>query len=588
MKKTQNKKGGSTATLREVIKFLAPYKFLTLLSVILSAGCVFFTLYVPILVGDAIDCIAGNGSVDFAALLPILYRAGVCVGITAVLQWIVSTINNNITFEVIRDVRKAAFAKLQQLPLSYLDTHPSGDIVSRMIADVDTFADGLLLGFTQLFTGVLTILGTLVFMFYLSPVIAAVVVVITPLSLFMARFVSKRTYSMFRKQSEVRGEQTTIIDEAITGAKIVKAFAHEDEMLADFDENNDRLSKCSLSATFFSSLVNPGTRFVNSVVYAAVGCFGALFATGLFGSGMTVGTLSCFLSYANQYTKPFNEISGVVTELQNALACARRIFDFIAETPEVPDKADSVDIGTARGDVSLSDVEFSYVPERPLIRDFNLSVKQGQRVAIVGPTGCGKTTVINLLMRFYDVKSGSIRVDGCDLRDIKRASLRRNYGMVLQETWLKTGTVRDNIKMGRPDATDEEAVEAAKAAHAHSFIKRLPNGYDTVISDDGGISQGQKQLLCIARVMLCLPPMLILDEATSSIDTRTEMRIQKAFATMMKGRTSFIVAHRLSTIREADIILVMKDGSIIETGNHEELLARGGFYANLYNSQFAK
>lgn len=588
MKKTQNKKGGSTATLREVIKFLAPYKFLTLLSVILSAGCVFFTLYVPILVGDAIDCIAENGSVDFAALLPILYRAGVCVGITAVLQWIVSTINNNITFEVIRDVRKAAFAKLQQLPLSYLDTHPSGDIVSRMIADVDTFADGLLLGFTQLFTGVLTILGTLFFMFYLSPVIAAVVVVITPLSLFMARFVSKRTYSMFKKQSEVRGEQTTIIDEAVTGAKIVKAFAHEDEMLADFDENNDRLSNCSLSATFFSSLVNPGTRFVNSVVYAAVGCFGALFATGLFGSGMTVGTLSCFLSYANQYTKPFNEISGVVTELQNALACARRIFDFIAETPEVPDKADSVDIGTARGDVSLTDVEFSYVPERPLIRDFNLSVKQGQRVAIVGPTGCGKTTVINLLMRFYDVKSGSIRVDGCDLRDIKRASLRRNYGMVLQETWLKTGTVRDNIKMGRPDATDEEVVEAAKAAHAHSFIKRLPNGYDTVISDDGGISQGQKQLLCIARVMLCLPPMLILDEATSSIDTRTEMRIQKAFATMMRGRTSFIVAHRLSTIREADIILVMKDGSIIETGNHEELLARGGFYANLYNSQFAK
>ncbi len=588
MKKAQNKKGGSTATLREVIKFLAPYKFLTLFSVILSAGCVFFTLYVPILVGDAIDCIAEKGSVDFAALLPILYRAGVCVGITAVLQWIVSTINNNITFEVIRDVRKAAFAKLQQLPLSYLDTHPSGDIVSRMIADVDTFADGLLLGFTQLFTGVLTILGTLVFMFYLSPVIAAVVVVITPLSLFMARFVSKRTYSMFRKQSEVRGEQTTIIDEAVTGAKIVKAFAHEDEMLADFDENNDRLSNCSLSATFFSSLVNPGTRFVNSVVYAAVGCFGALFATGLFGSGMTVGTLSCFLSYANQYTKPFNEISGVVTELQNALACARRIFDFIAETPEVPDKADSLDIGTARGDVSLTDVEFSYVPERPLIRDFNLSVKQGQRVAIVGPTGCGKTTVINLLMRFYDVKSGSIRVDGCDLRDIKRASLRRNYGMVLQETWLKTGTVRDNIKMGRPDATDEEVVEAAKAAHAHSFIKRLPNGYDTVISDDGGISQGQKQLLCIARVMLCLPPMLILDEATSSIDTRTEMRIQKAFATMMRGRTSFIVAHRLSTIREADIILVMKDGSIIETGNHEELLARGGFYANLYNSQFAK
>lgn len=588
MKKTQNKKGGSTATLREVIKFLAPYKFLTLLSVILSAGCVFFTLYVPILVGDAIDCIAEKGSVDFAALLPILYRAGVCVGITAVLQWIVSTINNNITFEVIRDVRKAAFAKLQQLPLSYLDTHPSGDIVSRMIADVDTFADGLLLGFTQLFTGVLTILGTLFFMFYLSPVIAAVVVVITPLSLFMARFVSKRTYSMFKKQSEVRGEQTTIIDEAVTGAKIVKAFAHEDEMLADFDKNNDRLSNCSLSATFFSSLVNPGTRFVNSVVYAAVGCFGALFATGLFGSGMTVGTLSCFLSYANQYTKPFNEISGVVTELQNALACARRIFDFIAETPEVPDKADSLDIGTARGDVSLTDVEFSYVPERPLIRDFNLSVKQGQRVAIVGPTGCGKTTVINLLMRFYDVKSGSIRVDGCDLRDIKRASLRRNYGMVLQETWLKTGTVRDNIKMGRPDATDEEVVEAAKAAHAHSFIKRLPNGYDTVISDDGGISQGQKQLLCIARVMLCLPPMLILDEATSSIDTRTEMRIQKAFATMMRGRTSFIVAHRLSTIREADIILVMKDGSIIETGNHEELLARGGFYANLYNSQFAK
>lgn len=588
MKKSQNKNGGSTATLREVIKFLAPYKFLTLLSVILSAGCVFFTLYVPILVGNAIDCIVEKGNVDFSALLPILYRAGICVGITAVLQWIVSTINNNITFETIRDVRKAAFEKLQILPLLYLDTHPSGDIVSRMIADVDTFADGLLLGFTQLFTGALTILGTLFFMFYLSPVIAAVVVVITPLSLFMARFVSKRTYSMFKKQSEVRGEQTTIIDEAMTGAKIVKAFAHEDEMLADFDENNDRLSKCSLSATFFSSLVNPGTRFVNSVVYAAVGCFGALFATGLFGSGMTVGTLSCFLSYANQYTKPFNEISGVVTELQNALACARRIFDFIAETPEIPDGETSIDIGTARGDVSLSDVEFSYVPERPLIRDFNLSVKQGQRVAIVGPTGCGKTTVINLLMRFYDVKSGSIKVDGHDIRDIKRASLRRNYGMVLQETWLKTGTVRDNIKMGRPEATDEEVIEAAKAAHAHSFIKRLPSGYDTVISDDGGISQGQKQLLCIARVMLCLPPMLILDEATSSIDTRTEMRIQKAFATMMNGRTSFIVAHRLSTIREADIILVMKDGSIIETGNHEELLAKRGFYATLYSSQFAK
>lgn len=590
MKKQNSSKKNSKTTLRQVLGLLGPYKLPTVLSILLSAACVFFTLYVPILVGDAIDRITEAGMVDFDTLLPILIRAGVCVAITAVLQWVISTINNNITFEVIRDVRSSAFGHLQRLPLAYLDSHPSGDIISRMISDVDTFADGLLLGFTQLFTGVLTILGTLFFMFSLSPLIAAVVVVITPLSLFMARFVSKHTYSMFKKQSEVRGEQTAIIDEAIAGAKVVKAFAHEDEMLAKFDENNDRLSECSLKATFFSSLVNPGTRFVNSVVYAAVGCFGALSVCGVLGvgGGMTVGTLSCFLSYANQYTKPFNEISGVITELQNALASAARIFEFIGEPIEVPDEADAILLGEAKGDVELDKVEFSYLPEKPLIKDFCLSVKAGQRVAIVGPTGCGKTTMINLLMRFYDVKSGAIEVDGTDIRRIARASLRENYGMVLQDTWLKTGTVRDNIKIGREDATDEEVIAAAKASHAHSFIKRLPNGYDTVISDDGGISQGQKQLLCIARVMLSLPPMLILDEATSSIDTRTEMRIQKAFATMMQGRTSFIVAHRLSTVREADIILVMKDGSVIESGDHDSLLAKGGFYATLYNSQFAK
>ncbi|MBQ8207577.1 MAG: ABC transporter ATP-binding protein [Clostridia bacterium] len=580
----------SAAVLPEVIRFLKPYASLTILSIILSAASVFLTLYVPILIGDAIDFIIEAGKVDFGKIIPLLIRAAISVVLTAILTWIISTINNKITFEVIRDVRKAAFEKLQILPVSYLDSHPSGDIVSRVISDVDTFADGLLLGFTQLFTGVLTIIGTLIFMFILSPIIALIVVVLTPLSLFVARFVSKRTYDMFKLQSETRGEQTALIDEAIGSQKVVKAFGREDEIMEKYCEIDDKLVKCSLRATFFSSLVNPCTRFVNSVVYAAVGCFGALSVVGgLAGFGsMTVGTLSTFLSYANQYTKPFNEISGVVTELQNSLACARRIFDFIDEKPQTPDKENAVRVTDPSGKVSLKNVSFSYTPEQKLIEDLNLEVKPGQRIAIVGPTGCGKTTVINLLMRFYDVKEGSISLDNIDIRDIPRNDLRASYGMVLQETWLAGGTIRDNIKMGKPDATDEEVIAAAKAAHAHSFIKRLPDGYDTFIGEDGGsLSQGQKQLLCIARVMLCLPPMLILDEATSSIDTRTETKIQSAFARMMQGRTSFIVAHRLSTIREADVILVMKDGNVIEKGRHDELLAAGGFYADLYNSQFA-
>lgn len=581
----------NTAVLPEVIRFLKPYGFLTILSVLLSAGSVFLTLYVPILIGKAIDLIIEKGNVDFDRIIPLLLRAAVSVLITAILTWIISTINNKITFEVIRDVRKAAFDKLQILPVSYLDSHPSGDIVSRVISDVDTFADGLLLGFTQLFTGVLTILGTLIFMFALSPLIALIVVVLTPLSLFVARFVAKRTHDMFKLQSETRGEQTALIDEAIGSQKVVKAFGREDEIMVKYCEIDDRLVKCSLRATFFSSLVNPCTRFVNSVVYAAVGCFGALSVVGGvvgFGS-MTVGTLSTFLSYANQYTKPFNEISGVVTELQNSLACAGRIFEFIKEKPLPPDKENAVRIASPEGNVTLDKVYFSYVPQQKLIENLSLQVKSGQRIAIVGPTGCGKTTVINLLMRFYDVNSGSISLDGVDIRDITRSDLRESYGMVLQETWLAGGSIRDNIKMGNPSATDEEMINAAKAAHAHSFIKRLPKGYDTIIGEDGGsLSQGQKQLLCIARVMLCLPPMLILDEATSSIDTRTETKIQSAFAKMMEGRTSFIVAHRLSTIREADVILVMKDGNVIEKGKHEELLAANGFYANLYNSQFAQ
>ena len=590
MSKSDNRIGNSAAALPEVIRFLKPYAFLTLLSILLSAASVFLTLYVPILIGDAIDCIVDMGKVDFEQILPLLSRAAICVVLTAILTWVISTINNKITFEVIRDVRRAAFSKLQILPLSYLDTKPTGEIVSRVISDVDTFADGLLLGFTQLFTGVLTILGTLVFMFALSPLIAVIVVVLTPLSLFVARFVAKRTYDMFKLQSETRGEQTALIDEAIGSQKVARAFGREEEMMEQYNEIDDRLVKFSLRATFFSSLVNPCTRFVNSMVYAAVGCFGALSVVGgITGFGtMSVGTLSTFLSYANQYTKPFNEISGVVTELQNSLACARRIFDFIDEKPQIPDKADAAPMKDPEGNVKLDNVSFSYLPEQKLIENLNLAVEKGQRVAIVGPTGCGKTTVINLLMRFYDVRKGSISVDGRDIRHITRQDLRASFGMVLQETWLAGGTVRDNIKMGKPDATDDEVTRAAKAAHAHSFIKRLPEGYDTVLGEDGGsLSQGQRQLLCIARVMLCLPPMLILDEATSSIDTRTETRIQKSFAKMMEGRTSFIVAHRLSTIREADVILVMKDGNVIEKGKHDELLAAGGFYADLYNSQFA-
>ncbi len=577
------------STYKDVWQFLKPYRFFLLLSVLFSAGNVFLTLYVPILIGHAIDLIVGAGAVDFAAILPILLRAGVCAAGAALLTWLISVINNRITFRVVSDIRKRAFAKIQTLPLSFLDIHPSGEIVSRIITDADTFADGLLLGFTQLFSGVMTILGTLWFMFTLSPLIAGVVVVLTPLSLFAARFISKRTYHLFREQSQTRGEQTALIDEVIGNQKTVQVFSHEEKSLAQFDEINDRLEKTSRAATFFSSLVNPTTRFVNSVVYAAVGCFGALSAIGLIGkAAMSVGELSVFLSYANQYTKPFNEISGVMTELQNALACAARIFEFLREKDEIADKADAKVLENVTGAVTLDDVSFSYVPDRKLIEHLNLTVQPGQRIAIVGPTGCGKTTVINLLMRFYDVDSGSISLDGTDIRDLSRASLRQSYGMVLQETWLMSGTVRENLCMGNEKASEDEIVKAAKAAHADSFIRRLPQGYDTVIGEDGGsLSQGQKQLLCIARVMLNLPPVLILDEATSSIDTRTEIRIQKAFSAMMRGRTSFIVAHRLSTIREADVILVMKDGHIIEQGRHEELLAQNGFYAKLYHSQFA-
>ncbi len=576
-------------TYKDVWQFLKPYRFFLLLSVLFSAGNVFLTLYVPILIGHAIDLIVGAGAVDFAAILPILLRAGVCAAGAALLTWLISVINNRITFRVVSDIRKRAFAKIQTLPLSFLDIHPSGEIVSRIITDADTFADGLLLGFTQLFSGVMTILGTLWFMFTLSPLIAGVVVVLTPLSLFAARFISKRTYHLFREQSQTRGEQTALIDEVIGNQKTVQVFSHEEKSLAQFDEINDRLEKTSRAATFFSSLVNPTTRFVNSVVYAAVGCFGALSAIGLIGkAAMSVGELSVFLSYANQYTKPFNEISGVMTELQNALACAARIFEFLREKDEIADKADAKVLENVAGAVTLDDVCFSYVPDRKLIEHLNLTVQPGQRIAIVGPTGCGKTTVINLLMRFYDVDSGSISLDGTDIRDLSRASLRQSYGMVLQETWLMSGTVRENLCMGNENASEDEIVKAAKAAHADNFIRRLPQGYDTVIGEDGGsLSQGQKQLLCIARVMLNLPPVLILDEATSSIDTRTEIRIQKAFSAMMRGRTSFIVAHRLSTIREADVILVMKDGHIIEQGKHEELLAQNGFYAKLYHSQFA-
>ena len=577
-------------TLKKVLKYVQRHGFFMVLSILFAAITVALTLYTPILIGDAIDLIVGKGQVDFAGIAAILIKTGIIIGITALIQWLMNTINNRITYHVVRDIRNEAFRKIEILPLSYIDAHPYGDIVNRVIADADQFADGLLMGFTQLFTGIVTILGTLFFLFSISWQIAIVVVIVTPLSLFIARFIANRTYRMFRVQSETRGQQTAFIDEMIGNQKVVQAFSHEGEALEEFDRINDRLADCSLKATFYSSLTNPCTRFVNSVVYAGVALAGALIciATGGAVNPFTIGQLSACLSYANQYTKPFNEISGVVTELQNALACASRLFELIEEEPQIPEPADAVELADVKGSVELNDVSFSYVPDRKLIEGLNLSVKPGQRIAIVGPTGCGKTTIINLLMRFYDVNSGSITVEGTDIRNATRNSLRSSYGMVLQETWLRSGTIRDNIVMGKPDATDEEIIAAAKASHAHSFIKRLPQGYDTVINEDGGsLSQGQKQLLCITRVMLCLPPMLILDEATSSIDTRTEIKIQDSFAKMMNGRTSFIVAHRLSTIREADVILVMKDGHIIEQGNHEELLAKNGFYANLYNSQFA-
>lgn len=586
MAKTVKKtKSGQMETLRQVLDYIRRYWLLVGLSLILAAVTVILTLYIPILTGDAVDLLLGKGAVDFDGVFFIMKKIGIAVAVTAVSQWVMNTCNNHITYHVVKDIREDAFHKLEQLPLKYLDAHSYGDVVSRVIADVDTFADGLLMGFTQLFTGVLTILGTLGFMLYTNVPITLVVVCITPVSFLVAKFIATRTYTMFKEQSETRGEQTSLIEEMIGNQKIVKTFSREEAVKEQFGEINGRLEKCSLKAIFFSSITNPATRFVNSLVYAGVGIFGAFVAIR---GGISVGRLSCFLSYANQYTKPFNEISGVITELQNALACAARIFELIDEEPQVPDSPEARVLSDVRGNVKLEKVFFSYVPDKKLIQDFNLEVKPGQRVAIVGPTGCGKTTVINLLMRFYDVDSGRIKVEGTDIREITRGSLRTSYGMVLQETWLRAGTIRDNIKMGKPEATDEEVIQAAKASHAHSFIKRLPQGYDTVISEDGGsLSQGQKQLLCIARVMLCLPPMLILDEATSSIDTRTEIRIQKAFARMMEGRTSFIVAHRLSTIREADIILVMKDGNIIEQGNHETLLQRQGFYAELYYSQFA-
>ena len=583
-KKQTLPKGARRAVLLRIMRYIRPHLPLLIASLALALAVVVLTLYVPILIGRAIDCIVAPGQVDFAALRSVLAVVAACIAAAAAAQWLQSELNNRITYATVRDIRRDAFAHIQQLPLKYIDAHPAGDIVSRMISDVDTFADGLLMGFTQLFTGVMTILGTLAFMLTLSVPITLVVVFITPVSLLVANFIASRTYSMFTLQSKTRGEQTALIDEAILEQKLVKAFAHEDEILAQFDEINERLRACSLSATFFSSLTNPCTRFVNSLVYAAVALAGALAAI----SGhLTVGGLSSFLSYANQYTKPFNEISGVVTELQNALACAARIFDLIDQPEQTPDPVPAQPLGHVQGEVEIRDVAFSYSPDRPLIEDFSLRVRPGQRVAIVGPTGCGKTTMINLLMRFYDVNAGEIRIDGHDTRDVARGDLRRSIGMVLQDTWLATGTIRDNIAMGRPDATDEEIIAAAKASHAHGFIRRLPEGYNTVISESGGqLSQGQKQLLCIARVMLCLPPMLILDEATSSIDTRTEQKIQDAFAVMMQGRTSFIVAHRLSTIRSADIILVMRGGRIIEQGTHESLLAQRGFYHTLYTSQF--
>lgn len=579
MSRIKAKKG----TLKKVLHYVGRYKPHLAFSIILAAVSVAATLYIPVLAGRAIDNIVDERNVDFAALKPLLIGIGILAAVTALAQWIMNALNNKITFCVVRDIRNAAMRRVQILPLSYIDSHPAGETVSRIIADADQFADGLLMGFTQLFTGVITILGTIGFMLSINVKITLVVVLLTPLSLFVARFIARRTYSMFRAQSETRGEQTAFIEEKIGSQKVVKAFTREAKTLEEFDEINDRYAKRSLKAIFFSSITNPSTRFVNSVVYAAVGLTGALFAVK---GAISVGGLTCFLSYANQYTKPFNEISGVVAELQNALACAERLFELVEQPPQSPDKADAVTLTDAKGNVAMQNVAFSYVKDRELIKNLNLNVKAGSRIAIVGPTGCGKTTLINLLMRFYDVDGGVIAVDGIDINDITRSSLRRSYGMVLQDTWLKDGTVRENIAMGKPDATDEEIIAAAKASHAHSFIKRMPQGYDTVISDENsGLSQGQKQLLCIARVMLCLPPMLILDEATSSIDTRTEIKIQQAFSRMMQGRTSFVVAHRLSTIKNSDLILVMKDGSIIEQGTHAELMEQNGFYAALYNSR---
>lgn len=574
------------SSLKRIAVFIKPDIKYIVFSAVLSLVTVGLTLYFPILIGRAIDCIVKKGDVDFVSLKEYLLKACICVVLNAAFQWLMSTFINRITFKTVKRMRETVFDKLQKLPVSYIDSHPHGDIVNRMISDIDTFADGLLMGFTQFFTGVMTILGTLIFMFALNFYIALAVVVITPVSLFVAKFISGKTYSMFNDQSILRGKQTTVIEETVTGAKVLKAFGYEDKMLERYNAVSEDLKKASVKAIFFSSLVNPSTRLINNFVYAAVGAFGALSVIGVLGgSSITVGILSSFLNYANQYTKPFNEISGVITELQNAIACANRVFDFL-DAESISDDSECPELGEVKGNVEIKDVSFSYTPEKPLIKDFNLSVKNGSRVAIVGPTGCGKTTVINLLMRFYDVDSGAIYVDGVNTKDVTRKSLRKNFGLVLQDTFIKNGTVYENISVGNPAASKEEIIAAAKAAHAHGFITRLKNGYDTVISDEGSLSLGQRQLISIARVMLCIPPMLILDEATSSIDTRTELRIQSAFNKMMQGRTSFIVAHRLSTIREADIILVMKDGNIIETGNHEQLLKKKGFYYNLYNSQF--
>lgn len=576
------------STIKQVLHYIKKHSFLLVLSILFATITVALTLYIPIVIGKAIDLLAsGSGKVNFDEIFKLLFEVGIITFIVAILQWIMNAINNKITFNIVKNVRDEAFCKIESLPLKYIDSKPYGEIVSKIIADVDQFADGLLMGFTQLFTGIVTILGTFVFLVLIDFKIAFVVVLLTPLSLFIANFIAKKTYSMFTTQSKVRAEQTAIIDEMIGNLKVVKAFSHEDEAIEDFDEINERLQKCSVKAIFFSSLVNPTTRFVNALVYASVALVGAFTVIGSAGVALSVGALFSILSYATQFAKPFNEISGVVSELQNALACADRIFELINEKSEVPDASNAIVLSDAHGNIDITDVDFSYSPDKKLIEDLNLHIKSGQRIAIVGPTGCGKTTIINLLMRFYDVNNGSIKVDNHDIRDLTRHSLRESYGMVLQETWIRNASIKDNIAIGNPDASDDEIIEAAKRSHAHNFIKRLPNGYDTIVSEESSLlSQGQKQLLCIARIMLCSPPMLILDEATSSIDTRTEIKIQDAFAVLMKGRTSFIVAHRLSTIREADVILVMKSGQIIEQGSHEELLSKKGFYYSLYNSQF--